>query len=225
MSRARSVALVCAGKVSRSDITRIPKLRDCLAWVKGTSLRVASRAANSLGAGKPTDAFSDLRAAKILLISVPSALVEATVQEMLAADENWQSRTVALFNTTFDSSILQPLSDAGAHAISIHSIAGYMVVEGSEEGTRIVTTLLRDRATKFIPIGKGRMQYFRAAVDAAESQFIPLVATVVDSLAKAGLGRAESQMLATLLLENTRNYYFRVGKRALGLYSPKQEPS
>src|SRR5258708_29679037 len=68
MTKARSVALVCAGQVSRSGLVRLPALAEQLALVKSTHLRQASRAANALRAGTAVSTYEQLAKAKTFLI-------------------------------------------------------------------------------------------------------------------------------------------------------------
>ena len=95
MKKLRPVALLCAGPVSRSPLTRLPNLRRHLVWVKSSSYRVASRAVNALGAGTPVEGLEDMKRAGIWVISVPvSELAALEISRM----REWYRRTLMILH-------------------------------------------------------------------------------------------------------------------------------
>src|SRR5467141_2555026 len=103
--KARSLALVCAGPISRTTLGRLPKLAGQLGPVKSGSLQRASRAVNALRGGTPVADYGDLNGARTVLVNVPDQQLPAIVAE-LAAGVNWKHKVALLCNSSLDSSEL-----------------------------------------------------------------------------------------------------------------------
>src|SRR3954454_24445900 len=98
MKKLRPVALLCAGQVSRSPLTRLPNLRRQLAWVKSSSYRVASRAVNALGAGSPVMDVADMKRAGVWVVSVPVEDLTSALSELRSASVSWEDRVLMILS-------------------------------------------------------------------------------------------------------------------------------
>src|SRR4051812_19505246 len=108
MTKTRSLALVCAGPISRTTFGRLPKLAARLGCVKSGSLQSASRTVNLLGGGRAVADYHDLSSSRTILVNVPDEQLSSVVAE-LAVSFSWKHKIAILCNSTLDSSALAPL--------------------------------------------------------------------------------------------------------------------
>ena len=73
MKKAKSVALIGAGKLTDSPLSRFYWLSDRLGPVKSSSFRLASRIANQLRAGHPVKDFEEFHSSELILVCVPES--------------------------------------------------------------------------------------------------------------------------------------------------------
>ena len=168
MTKARSLALVCAGPISRTGIGRLPNLADQLGPVKSGTLQRASRAVNAIGGGTPVPGYGDLENSRTVLINVPDKQLRAIVTE-LAAGVGWKHKVAVLCNSMLDSSELAPLEALGAAVGSFDTIAGFegqrYVIEGSGPAIREMRALLQQGLTRVIEIRRGGKKQYLVGVD------------------------------------------------------------
>lgn len=217
MKKQQRVALICAGPVSRSALSRLPGLRDELAWVKATTPAAAGRAANTLG-GRAVRDYADLGGAAIVLIRASDDAVAGVVEELQSADLDWQDRTVVLFESGFDSTALAPLSEAGAHAASLNhldALESLLLLEGTHEARRRVRRLLATGRHRLIELKPGTKGEYLSAVERCTSGFMPVIAAAVDAFMRAGMEKAAAEKTAASLFERSLRAYLRAGKRLL----------
>src|SRR5437660_9487619 len=96
MSRRQQVGLIAAGKLTDSPLVRMWALRERLGPVKASSMRVASRIANSLRAGHPVGDYEKFEGCGLILISVPDALLPKIVAELSTQPLTWADKTLVL---------------------------------------------------------------------------------------------------------------------------------
>lgn len=218
MRKQPSVALVCAGAISRSTLSRLPAFTERLRWVKSRTFSAASRAAHALGRGTAVRDYGGLADADLLLIKVPEHEIESVVVELVASPLSWSGRTVVLLDSRSDSGTLRYLEDLGAMTASVNyigSVPDQFLVEGHPGAVRALRVILRCNNCKILEIRRGAKEAYNAGVRAATVDFIPLVVTAVERFRKAGMDRAEARVTAATLFENSIRAYFRAGKRLL----------
>src|SRR5258708_37381118 len=103
MKKAKSVALIGAGKLSGSPVSEFWRLSDRLGPVKAPSFRLASRIANSLRAGHPVRNYAEFDSCRLILVSVPDAILPAVVGEIASANICWRNKSIVLCSASLDS--------------------------------------------------------------------------------------------------------------------------
>src|SRR5215212_1834677 len=78
-------AVAGGGRISSSFVTRLPNLTSELGPVAAQSYRLASRIANTIGAGHPVRRYADLNASKLILICAPAKSLGQIVSTLAEA--------------------------------------------------------------------------------------------------------------------------------------------
>src|SRR5260370_4597453 len=125
MKKAKSVALIGAGKLSGSPVSEFWRLSGRLGPVKAPSFRLASRIANSLRAGHPVRDYAEFDACRLILVSVPDAILPAVVGDIASANIYWRDKSIVLCSALLDSGELSDLAARGASIGSISAIPGF----------------------------------------------------------------------------------------------------
>jgi hypothetical protein len=218
MRKARSVALLGAGRVTRTFIARIPHLADCLGPVKSFSPRVASRIVNSLRAGHAVRSHADLRPSGLLLVCVPDDAVERTQCDLAAAYADWHGCAVVLCESRYDSTALAELRRRGAATASVSSVPGMsdrlFVAEGDRAAVRQVRALLHREGVRILKVQESGKSLVRAG--AALSQCVPHIAAASEAcLRGAGLTAAETKPVVQAWVQEALRAYRKAGRRTL----------
>jgi hypothetical protein len=201
-------------------IARLPGLTDHLGWVKAPSYRLASRAVNLLRAGIPVHEYDDLTAASLIVVSVPRALEERTINELTLARLEWRATAVVVVDTLRDSTALKGLRDRGAVTATLHPVGGAedrtLIIEGHPEAIRLMQRAVEPETRRAMHVittpGKHRLL---TGVEQATRDFLPIVASVTDHFKTAGLSKQQAETLAQTLMTSSMRSYFRAGKRVL----------
>ena len=219
MNKLRPVALLCAGPISRSALTRLPNLRRNLAWVKSSSYRVASRAVNALGAGVPVVDINAMKRSVIWIISVPHPDVGCALYEMQCSQIDWHGRILLILDSEVESDAAEWFRHRGAAVATftpVDSEETRYVVEGDSEAVRMLRRLIEDpRARRVIEIKKGAKRQYISGIFAATQGILPHVAEAVECFQTAGIPNLEAKAITEVLLTNAMRSYFRAGRRAL----------
>src|SRR5258706_565119 len=151
MKKAKSVALIGAGKLSTSPVSEFWRLSDRLGPVKAPSFRLASRIANRLRAGHPVRDYAEFDSCRLILVSVPDAMLPAVVGEISSANISWRNKSIVLCSALLDSGELSDLASRGASIGSISVIPGFeaphYLVEGDPLAILESKRLVRDAAS------------------------------------------------------------------------------
>jgi predicted short-subunit dehydrogenase-like oxidoreductase (DUF2520 family) len=212
--KARLLALVCAGPISRTTLGRLPKLAGQLGPVKSGSLQRASRAVNALRGGTPVADYGDLNGARTVLVNVPDKQLPAIVAE-LAAGVIWKHKVALLCNSSLDSSELAPLEALGASVGSFEAIDGFQgqryVVEGSGPAVREMRALLQHGATRVIAIRRGAKKQYLAGVVFASALVTSTIVASVKSFRNAGVPLKQAHSIAAKLASQSLRDYLKAG--------------
>ena len=219
MKKLRPLALLCAGPVSRSPLTRLPNLRRNLTWVKSSSFRVASRAVNALGAGSAVDDITEMKRAALWVVSVPVGDLRSAVDELRHADVDWSTRTLLILSAEAESETGCWFREQGASVATFAPIdteESRFVVEGDPDAVRVVRSLVEDtRARRVIEIRKGAKGAYLAGALTATQEVLPLIADAVECFQSAGISNPEAKSITEALLTGAMRSYFRAGRRAI----------
>lgn len=214
MTKVRTLALVCAGPISRSALGRLPNLADELGPVKSGTLQRASRAVNSIGGGTPATSYLDLENSRTVLINVPDPQLRAIVAE-LAASVCWKDKIALLCNSTLDSSELAPLEALGAAVGSFDLIAGFdgqrYVIEGSSAAIREMRVFLQQGLTRVVEIRRGAKMQYLVGLDYARSLLTSALVASVKNLRKAGVPLNQAHSIAAKIAGKSVKDYLKTG--------------
>ena len=217
MTKARSVALVCAGQISRSGLVRLPALAEQLALVKSSHLRQASRAANALRAGKAVSTYEELAKAKTFLINVPGEEMTQTIASLANARIKWRGKSVILCDSTFGSEALEPLEMLGASPGSFLAIDGFQdrrfVIEGGTMALRAMLRLLKRGDATTIEIDRGLKEQFLSGLALVNLLPIPLLAAALDCFRGAGVPLYQAQSIVEVQLNRSMRGYFKAPRQ------------
>ena len=218
MKKVKPVALVSAGKLAGSPVSRFRWLSERLGPVKSPSFRLASRMANSLRAGHPVKDYAEFDACRLVVVSVPDEMLPRVVDELASAEISWRGKAVVVCSAWLDSSILQELSERGAAIGSLSTIPGFEDVLYLVEGDRLAILesrrLVEDRERRVVPVERGRKPFYLAALTCTGSLLFGLALAASESLRHAGVGSPVSAAMLEKQLNKTLRLYLKAGRKA-----------
>ena len=228
MQKAHSLALVAAGRVSRSLLARLPGLAEHLGPVKGPSYRLASRVSNILRAGHPVRQYRDLKQPGMVLIHVPDQQLRRTVEELALVPLSWKTTSLVLCDTSLDSGELALLAERGAAVASLSPIPGQPEWRLLVEGDRLAVTGLRKIFGPFglrlVEVDRGLKPLFLAGLSFAGEFCTPWLAAADRCLQGSGLPRHQASRILEGAFEKALRGYLKAGRNSLaGGRAPRDE--
>jgi predicted short-subunit dehydrogenase-like oxidoreductase (DUF2520 family) len=209
-------ALIGAGAVARSLLTRIPGLVRELGPVASSSVRVAGRISNSLHGGHPVGDLSAFDAASVILICAPDTGLHRIVGLLERAPLDWPRKTILFIESGASSLEFPQFYAAGASVGSLNPIEGInrsYVVEGSRSAMREAKRIVKQLGGFSLDVEFGSMSAFNAARTLSSSLFTPLIDSCVECLQNAGVDRGPAAQFAEALFARTLRSYMHAGRR------------
>ena len=210
------VALVGAGSFGDSPLAGVGGLAERLGPVKAPSLRVASRIANNLRAGRAVPDYQEFEACPVVLISVPDKMSEAIIGEMALSGLDWTGKVIVLCSNRLGVTELHPLGQLGAVTGSLAVVPGFeshwYLLEGDKPVERQIRPMLAHHGVRVTIVAAGEKSRCVSALASMGSEFVPLLKTAADSLKTAGLENTEAAAILEKQLRRTLRSYFRSGK-------------
>lgn len=214
MRQTKPVAMIAAGSVARSPISRLTALAERLGPVKASSFRVASRIVNTIRAGRPVHDVTAFANCPLILICVPDRLIEAAVTDLETAQFELADRQVVLCDSLRDTSVLAPLAARGARTASINVVASCVITEGDLAAAREFRRELLGRATRLFSLAPGAKPLFFAGLDLAALPSY-LAAGASTCLQMAGIPVGQSRKIVQALAVESVRAYTKGGSKAL----------
>jgi hypothetical protein len=225
MTKARSLALVCAGPISRSGISRLRKITGQLGPVKSGSLQRASRAVNALRAGTPTADYHDLEASRTILLNVPDRQLPAIVRELDGSEVTWKHKILLLCDSSLDSSELARLEAKGAAVGSFEAIGGpddrRYAIEGTGLALREMRALIQQEDIRVVEIRRGAKKQYLAGVTFATTFLKSMISGAVECFRDSGLPLKQAEQVAAILVDKTMRDYLKAGSNGTAV-SPEE---
>jgi predicted short-subunit dehydrogenase-like oxidoreductase (DUF2520 family) len=219
MKKAKSVALIGAGKLTDSALSRFYWLSDRLGPVKSSSFRLASRIANQLRAGHPVKDFAEFHSAELILVCVPAPMLPDVVIELAAAPIDFDGKAVVLSSAWLDSSELRQLSALGAAVGSICPIPGFddlrYLVEGDRPAVLRARRLVEHRGQRAVAIERFLKPFYLAALTCTGSVLFSVLMAADKSLRLAGVPPADSSNILEKQVIRTLRSFVRAGRTTL----------
>src|SRR5215472_5016653 len=191
MKKAKSVALIGAGKVTDSSLSRFYWLTDRLGPVKSTSFRLASRIANHLRAGHAVKDYTEFNDCDLILIFVPREMLPDVLRELVVSEIDFRRKSVLLCCAWLDSSELAEVAAHGASVASIEAIPGFeehrYLIEGDRAAVRASRRLVEHGERRAVVIERSLKPLYMAALTWTGSVMFSVVWAAAESLRYAGV--------------------------------------
>lgn len=206
-----NLALLTAGSITHSPISRFPGVVKFLGSVKAPTFREASRAVNALKGGIPVRSVQEMNASNLFLLCAPQRYVARLVRDMIDAVPDWRGRNVALCSDSLDSRDLDPLTRRGAHAASITPLEGFdkpsFLLEGHAGAVHQSRAIIEAARGHVIEIdGRGTPLYL-ASADLTSLMLLPLLESATVSLRRAGIPLSLARKIVERMVNRSvRNY-------------------
>jgi hypothetical protein len=215
MNKLQPVALLATGKLMRSFLLSVPGFRERIGPVKASSLRVASRIANTLQAGFPVADCADLGACPAIFICVPDEALPRAVMELADSPLDWAGRTVVLVDSVHTSASLASVAACGAYTASLIATpnSGSMILA---EGHRAAIANLKPLCGRFRLVRiepRQKAIYFRALKIA--NLCGPLAAIAGELLRESGLTPPQAKSLVQSIFHHATRDYVKSGRKVL----------
>lgn len=211
------VALLCAGNLTDSSITRFRGLAARLGPVKSSSLRLASRFANILRAGHPVDDYEAFRECRLILVAVPDALALGTLENLAAAALDWKRVSIVICSAALESDKLKTLSGFGAHTASLCEATGFdgrlFLAEGDPAAIKLVRPLIEGRESKVLALPADHKKFYLAALACSGPLLTPLLFCAAECLKLAGIGPADAAGLLQNQIERTTRAFLKGSRK------------
>ena len=188
--------------------------------IVNTSIASAQRAVEFIGAGTAAAGFDNLRAADIVLISVPDDRIAASSEALAESDRLAAGSVVFHCSGALPSSVLQALRDCGAAIASVHPVRSfaspenvvrtfsgtYCGVEGDRQALDILQPLFAAVDAHFVEIEVEQKVLYHAGAVFASNYLVTLLDTAMQTYGAAGVPpEIALKMMASLVRETTEN--------------------
>ena len=218
MKRVHRIGLVTAGKITGLWIEKTLELKRHVGPVYSTSLRLASRASNTLlRTGFQTTDWEELRRCEAVLFFLPAKSLHAMVADWIMRGYELRGLRLVLCDDELALADLEHVRALGAQIAAVgplpHSEQTRFVGEGDTLALAPVIRLLQADGLKFTRLGAGGKCKVRSAVSRLHGESLPMFARTVDSLRDSGLAPDVAVALAEKCFSSALRLYARNGRR------------
>ena len=220
MESIRKYGVLGAGAVRASLIGRLPSRARDIGPVCATSYRLASRIANSMGAGYPVRRAEELGVVPVVLVYTPAEHLDDLAALLRAAAIDWRGKALVFCECAPDAGTLREFAEKGA-STAIAQKFGMRLIAEAEDGAalRAVQTLARDLDLKAVQISSGARDAFGTAVLLGTAVITPLIDRAAELLREAGIRDSEAARMAASLFEQTARDYAHSGQQSWTWYA------
>lgn len=218
MKRVHRIGLVTAGKITGLWIEKTLELKRNVGPVYSTSLRLASRASNTLlRTGFHTTDWEELYRCEAVLFFLPAKSLRLMVDEWIRDGRDLRGFRFVLCDPDLSLTDLDPVRHLGALTASLgplpHHDPHRFVGEGDVAALAPVIRLLEADGLKFNRLNTGGKQQLALAVDQLQTDTLPLFARSVETLRESGLTHEVAVALSEKCLSQMLRLYARNGRR------------
>jgi len=211
-------ALISAGGLTHSFLTRCPAIIRRLGPIKGTSFRVARRIASSLRAGYAVPDYRALEGCTPVWIAVSDPLLDGVIRDF-ALQAPLAGMVVVLCDSLYDARWAHPLQSAHAQVATLNAVEAsserIFVAEGHPEAIRELRRAMAGEKRKLIELKPGAKPIYLSGVRMASEQLVPWIVSAVDALRTAGLARSDAAHVAEALAMQAVHSLKRTGRNTL----------
>ena len=231
MKRVHRIGLVTAGKITGLWIEKTLELKRSVGPVYSTSLRLASRASNTLlRTGFQTTDWEELRRCEAVLFFLPAKSLRPMLAEWIGRGHEFRGLRLVVCDEELGLADLAELRELGAQTAAVgplpHAEPGRFVGEGDSLALAPVIRLLEADGLKFTRLNSGGKHQLATCVERLHAESLPMFARTVDSLRESGLAHDAALALAERCLSQALRLYARNGRRvfdARDLLSPAHD--
>ena len=185
--------------------------------VAAQSYRLASRIANSIGAGHPVKRYEDLNGSPLILICAPAEGVGPIVSALAAAME-CRGKIFLACEGGADSRQLASLKAKGAKVGSVQVIPGFdgrrFVAEGDGAAVRVAKRLVRELGGRVEEISAAKLSVYAAGLSFGAGLFTPLMEASLLCLQEAGMPKPGAMKVVEALFQSSLRAYLYAGRRS-----------
>lgn len=217
MTRRRRLGLIAAGRLADTALAQAPALCLGLGPVVASSLRLASRYANALKAGRAAR-VEELKECGLVAIQAPAGDLPRVLAALLGSGLSWRGRVAVLLNEDLDVAALEQLKARGA-AVSAAAVAPLpgaplLVAEGDTAAVRAVREWGRSAGIRCVELNAGTKLVYGAALTSAGALILPVLEAVQRSLRGAGLSLADARRIVACLALAALRAHHAYGRKA-----------
>jgi len=216
MNRPRPLGLIASGRMADTALTRHAGLARQVGIVTAANLRLASRYANVLKAGRPGP-VADLAKCELVVIQSPAQDLPAVVDLLLNSGITWRGRAVALLSEDLEPGVLRALHERRASVCAAALTPGpdkpVMVAEGGVHAVRAVRGWAAAAQIRCIELKAGTKQMYAAGLTAAGALITPVLEGALRSLRAAGLSVPESRRILAYVVDSSLRAHHAHGRK------------
>jgi hypothetical protein len=182
------------------------------------SFRLASRIANSLRAGHPVRNYAEFDACRLIVVSVPDAMLPTFLREIASANISWPNKTILLCSASLDSGELSGLAARGASIGSISAIPGFedprYLVEGDRLAILESKQIMEQGSRRIVAIERSLKPFYLAALTSTSSLLFALLLAASEFLHRAGISASVAVSILEKQLRRTLRSHAKAGRKA-----------
>jgi predicted short-subunit dehydrogenase-like oxidoreductase (DUF2520 family) len=223
-----ALAIIGAGRVGQALGRRLHELGWRVGVVTTRSTSTARAAVRAIGAGRPTDRLTRLvLSSDVVLIATGDSVIREVAAELARLGGNeWPGKVVLHTSGALDSSVLAPLSRAGAATGSIHPMQTFsgqsapdlsrcvFGIEGSGPALRVARRMIRQMGGIAVRLSGENKAGYHAAGSLACSHVLTLVEAATRLLMAQGFSRRQASRALLPMTRQMLDNFERLGPRA-----------
>jgi len=223
-----SLSIIGAGRVGRALGRGLRESGWRIGAVVTRSVASARRAARFVGAGKSFAGLTrNVLSSRVILIATPDDEIANVAQELTSiGEEELLGKTVLHTSGALDSSVLEPLRNAGAAVGSMHPLQSFsgvtvpslegrvFTVEGDTQAVRAARQIARTLGGTPVLIAGNKKVLYHAAATMAAGHVLAVEEAATQLLLSLGMKRSEAVRALLPLTRQVLENFERLGPRA-----------
>lgn len=223
-----TVSIVGAGRVGRALGRRLHELGWRLGGVTGRSIATARAAVRAIGAGQPLSGLThQILNAHVVLITTPDSVIESVASQLAQlGGSEWNGKVVLHTSGTLDSSVLQPLTQLGASAGSMHPMQTFshqnppdlanciFGIEGRPAAMQVARKMIHQMGGVAVRLSGANKAAYHAAGSFACVYVLALMEAATRLLMTQGFKRRQAMRALLPLVRQTLDNFERIGPLA-----------
>jgi hypothetical protein len=218
--------LLAAGPVARSLVGRMHSRGSAIGPVAAVSLRVASRIANSIGAGFAVRSLDELENTRGILFYSSAEHGPVLLEMLAAANISWTGKSLIFCEAEIAPVVLDCYRSRGAAVAAIRRLGSVhtAMVESDSAALPTVRRIALDAGLQTFEIPAGGGELFAAALTLCGAGLTPLIDRAAMLFRLAGLRDIDASRLAAGMVNQTATEYAHSGKQSWAWHVRPPDP-